>query len=161
MISLLRGRSRDEDASPDALSVARVDRRTKSLTKRLGTGEVAVIDHPDVVAGPARVDPRTKRLTARLRPDDVAVIDHTDIDRVSAEALVACRPAAVLNAAASISGRYPNMGPDILLAADIPLIDGLGSDVMTLSEGSRVRIEDNSVYSADGTLIAEGRLSSR
>ena len=125
MISLLRGRSRDEDASPDALSVARVDRRTKSLTKRLGTGEVAVID-------------------------------HLDIDRVSAEALVACRPAAVLNAAASISGRYPNMGPDILLAADIPLIDDLGSDVMTLSEGSRVRIEDNSVYSADGTLIAEG-----
>ena len=125
MISLLRGRSRDEDASPDALSVARVDRRTKSLTKRLGTGEVAVID-------------------------------HLDIDRVSAEALVACRPAAVLNAAASISGRYPNMGPDILRAADIPLIDGLGSDVMTLSEGSRVRIEDNSVYSADGTLIAEG-----
>ena len=125
MISLLRGRSRDEDASPDALSVARVDRRTKSLTKRLGTGEVAVID-------------------------------HLDIDRVSAEALVACRPAAVLNAAASISGRYPNMGPEILLSAEIPLIDDLGADVMTLTEGSRVRIEEDQVYAADGTLVAEG-----
>ena len=125
MISLLRGRSRDEDASAEALSVVRVDRRTKSLTKRLRAGEIAVID-------------------------------HLDIDRVSAEALVACRPAAVLNAAASISGRYPNMGPDILLAADIPLIDELGSDVMTLTEGSRVRIDGDSVYDADGTVIAEG-----
>ena len=34
-----------------------------------------------------------------------------DIDRVAAEALVACRPAAVVNAAPSISGRYPNLGP--------------------------------------------------
>ncbi|WP_022916561.1 putative cytokinetic ring protein SteA [Ruania albidiflava] len=125
MISLLRGRSHDEDASAEALAVARVDRRTKSLTKRLGAGEVAVID-------------------------------HLDIDRVSAEALVACRPAAVLNAAASISGRYPNMGPEILLAADIPLIDDLGADVMTLTEGSRVRVEENQVYAADGTLVAEG-----
>ena len=125
MISLLRGRSHDEDASAEALAVVRVDRRTKSLTKRLGAGEVAVID-------------------------------HLDIDRVSAEALVACRPAAVLNAAASISGRYPNMGPEILLAAEIPLIDDLGADVMTLTEGSRVRIEEDKVYAADGALVAEG-----
>ena len=49
-----------------------------------------------------RVDRRTKNLTKRLQPGDIAVIDHMDIDRVSAEALVACRPAAVVNAAASI-----------------------------------------------------------
>ena len=42
---------------------------------------------------------RTKDLTKRLRPGDIAVIDHLDLDRVSAEALVACRPAAVVNAA--------------------------------------------------------------
>ena len=60
---------------------------------------------------PARVDRRTKNLTKRLRPGDIAVIDHVDLDRVSAEALVACRPAAVVNAAPSISGRYPNLGP--------------------------------------------------
>ncbi|MFL5976683.1 MAG: hypothetical protein ACJ76G_16305, partial [Solirubrobacterales bacterium] len=53
------------------------------------------------VTGTVRVDPRTKALTKRLRPGDVAVIDHLDIDRVSAEALVACQPAAVLNAARS------------------------------------------------------------
>ena len=67
---------------------------------------------PEPLPGPAaggvaRVDRRTKYLTKRLRAGEIAVIDHQDIDRVAAEALVACRPAAVVNAAASISGRYP------------------------------------------------------
>src|SRR5690606_24365794 len=88
---------------------------------------------PSGITGPARVDPRTKNLTKRLQPGDIAVIDHLDIDRVSAEALVACRPALVLNAARSTSGRYPNLGPGILLEAGVPLVDDLGPDVMSLA----------------------------
>jgi uncharacterized membrane-anchored protein len=108
------------------------------------------------IAGPARVDRRTKHLTKRLRPGDVAVIDHADLDRVSAEALVGCRPAAVLNAAASTSGRYPNLGPEIIVGAGIPLIDGLGAQVMTaLHDGSPVRVDGGSVWSGDA-LVAEG-----
>jgi uncharacterized membrane-anchored protein len=106
-------------------------------------------------AGPVRVDPRTKALTKRLRPGDVAVIDHLDIDRVSAEALVACRPVAVLNAARSTSGRYPNLGPEIIVAAGIPLVDDLGPDVMNLTEGRVVRVEDGVVYDGE-RLVAEG-----
>lgn len=106
--------------------------------------------------GVVRVDSRTKSLTKRLRAGEIAVIDHTDIDRVSAEALVACRPAAVLNAAASISGRYPNLGPQILLEAGIPLIDDLGPDVMTLTEGVKVLIDDGGVYTPVGAVVAEG-----
>src|SRR3954468_21110591 len=108
-----------------------------------------------VVAGPARVDPRTKGLTKRLRPGDVAVIDHLDLDRVSAEALVACQPAAVLNAARSTSGRYPNLGPEILIDAGIPLVDDLGPDIMALTEGHAVRVLDGAVYDGS-TLVAEG-----
>src|SRR5690349_10680100 len=78
------------------------------------------------VVGTARIDARTKNLTKRLQPGDVAVIDHLDIDTVAAEALVARRPAAVVNASASTSGRYPNLGPQILLAAGVPLIDNVG-----------------------------------
>ncbi len=105
--------------------------------------------------GPARVDARTKALTKRLRPGDVAVIDHLDIDRVSAEALVACQPAAVLNAARSTSGRYPNLGPEIIVAAGIPLVDDLGPDVMNVTEGHAVRVEDGSVYDGE-RLVARG-----
>ena len=107
------------------------------------------------LSGSARVDARTKNLTKRLQPGDIAVIDHVDIDRVSAEALVACRPAAVLNAAKSSTGRYPNLGPEILVAAGIPLIDDLGGSVMSLREGRPVRVEDEGVYSGT-VLVAEG-----
>ncbi|MCL2455094.1 MAG: putative cytokinetic ring protein SteA [Micrococcales bacterium] len=111
----------------------------------------------DGLAGPARVDARTKNLTKRLLPGDIAVIDHLDLDRVSAEALVACRPAAVLNAARSTSGRYPNLGPGILMDAGIPLIDDLGPDVMAISEGHELRIDGAAVHDGD-TLVAEGVL---
>jgi len=95
--------------------------------------------------GRVRVDRRTKNLTKRLQPGDIAVIDHVDIDRVSAEALVACRPMAVLNAAKSTSGRYPNLGPGILLEAGIPLVDDLGPDVMTLVDGHPVAVVGDEV----------------
>ncbi|MBU4216177.1 MAG: hypothetical protein KJ792_16195 [Actinobacteria bacterium] len=108
-----------------------------------------------IVVGPARVDARTKSLTKRLRPGDVAVIDHLDLDRVSAEALVACHPAAVLNAARSTSGRYPNLGPEILVEAGIPLVDDLGPDVMAVPEGHELHLQGGAVHDGD-QLVAEG-----
>jgi uncharacterized membrane-anchored protein len=102
------------------------------------------------IVGIARVDARTKNLTKRLQPGDVAVIDHLDVDTVAAEALVSRRPAVVVNAAASTSGRYPNLGPQILLDAGIPLVDGVGRDVMAaVHEGQPVRVQDGSVYVGD------------
>src|SRR6476660_4360572 len=109
------------------------------------------------VRGPVRVDARTKNLTKRLKPGDIAVIDHQDIDKVSAEALLACRPAAVVNAAPSISGRYPNLGPEILVDAGIPLIDNVGKDVMhDLHEGQQVRIEGDQIWVGD-EVVAKGQ----
>lgn len=107
------------------------------------------------IVAPVRVDTRTKNLVPRLQPGEIAVIDHLDIDRVAAESLVERRPAAVLNAARSISGRYPNLGPEILVAAGIPLVDDLGNDVMGLREGRRVRVDEGKVFEGD-TLVAEG-----
>jgi uncharacterized membrane-anchored protein len=108
--------------------------------------------------GVVRVDRRTKNLTKRLRPGEIAVIDHQDIDRVAAEALVACRPAAVINASASISGRYPNLGPEIIVSAGIPLLDEVGPDVMELArEGEQLRVEGNVLFRGD-TPLAAGKL---
>ncbi|MFC4556477.1 putative cytokinetic ring protein SteA [Georgenia faecalis] len=115
----------------------------------------ATVETEPGVRGPVRVDARTKNLTKRLQPGDIAVIDHVDLDRVSAEALVACQPAAVLNAAPSSSGRYPNLGPGIVVDAGIPLIDDLGPAVMTLVEGREVHVVDGEVRQGD-TLVAEG-----
>lgn len=111
--------------------------------------------------GTIRVDPRTKDLTKRLRAGDIAVIDHQDLDRVSAEALLGCKPVAVINAAQSISGRYPNMGPDILLEAGMPLLDNVGADAMTaLKDGQRARLDGDTLY-VEGVVVAKGILFDR
>lgn len=103
------------------------------------------------VGGPARLDRRTKDLTKRLRSGDIAIIDHLDIDRVSAEALIACEPAAVINVQQSVSGRYPNLGPQILLEAGIPLLDAIDADLFAgVKEGDRLRIDGNVIYREAG-----------
>ncbi|MGK5739834.1 putative cytokinetic ring protein SteA [Micromonospora sp. URMC 103] len=113
---------------------------------------------PGVVCGTARLDRRTKRLVGRLRPGDIAVIDHVDLDRVAADSLVAVGVAAVLNAKPSVSGRYPNLGPEVLIGAGIPLLDDLGEGIFEqVREGDTVRIEGNTVYVRDEP-VAHGSL---
>ncbi|MGK5555300.1 putative cytokinetic ring protein SteA [Actinomadura kijaniata] len=108
------------------------------------------------IAAVARLDRRTKDLTKRLQPGEIAVIDHVDLDRVSAEALVSCRVGAVVNVAPSISGRYPNLGPQILVEAGIPLIDDVGPEIFVkLGEGDQVRVDDATVYKGD-EVVAKG-----
>ncbi|NUO34419.1 MAG: hypothetical protein HOQ27_05045 [Dermatophilaceae bacterium] len=109
------------------------------------------------VTGPARVDRRTKRLTKRLQAGDIAVIDHSDLDKVSADALVTIRPAAVVNASASISGRYPNLGPQILVDAGIPVLDAAGPDVMEIGDGEPLRLDGADLWSGQ-TKVASGAL---
>jgi uncharacterized membrane-anchored protein len=108
------------------------------------------------VVGPARVDRRTKRLTRRLQPGDVAVIDHEDLDRLAAEELVEAQAGAVVNAARSISGRYPNVGPLLVAAAGIPLVDDVGREIMDLvREGQVLRVEGPEILSGD-EVVAKG-----
>jgi uncharacterized membrane-anchored protein len=107
------------------------------------------------VVGIARIDRRTKNLTKRIRPGEVAIIDHRDIDRVSAEALVVAGVAAVVNVSESISGRYPNLGPEIIVAAGIPLLDDVGPEVLaSVREGDRVRVDDGVLYVGSTQRIA-------
>jgi uncharacterized membrane-anchored protein len=111
---------------------------------------------PGPVGGVVRLDRRTKHLVSRVRPGEVALIDHVDLDRVAAESLVAARVAAVLNAKPSISGRYPNLGPELLVAAGIPLLDDLGEDVFEhVRDGDQVEVDGNSVL-VDGVAVAYG-----
>ncbi|MGQ0433102.1 MAG: putative cytokinetic ring protein SteA, partial [Microthrixaceae bacterium] len=80
----------------------------------------------------ARVDRRTKQLVKRVQPGEIMVIDHADLDRVAAETIVEAQAGGVINASPSMSGRYPNLGPLLVCAAGIPLIDDVGAEVLTL-----------------------------
>ena len=116
-------------------------------------------DTPPGVAGTARVDQRTKTLVKRLNPGDIAIIDHADLDRVSADELRACKVAAVVNVAKSVTGRYPNLGPRILLESSIPLLDDVGREILTrIAEGDQVRLDGEILYGKDGQAIAKGVL---
>jgi uncharacterized membrane-anchored protein len=111
---------------------------------------------PPGVVGRVRLDRRTRSLTSRLRPGEIAVVDHVDLDRISADQLVACRVGAVVNAALSTSGRYPNLGPEILVAAGIPLLDGVGDGVFgELREGDEVRLHGDELFVGD-RVVARG-----
>jgi uncharacterized membrane-anchored protein len=117
---------------------------------------------PTQIGGQVRLDRRTKNLTKRLRPGEIAVIHHTDLDRVSAEALVKAGVAAVVNAVPSVSGRYPNLGPGLLLDAGIPLIDDVGEQVFSdVHEGDRLILDGGRLVSRAGDVVAEGTLVTR
>jgi len=104
----------------------------------------------------ARIDRRTKNLLRRVQPGEVAFIDHEDLDRVSAEGLADKGVSAVVNAARSISGRYPNLGPLILVERGVPLIDGVGKLLMSkVKEGQPVRVDGDRVY-AGAELVGVG-----
>ncbi|HEY2224419.1 MAG TPA: putative cytokinetic ring protein SteA [Actinomycetospora sp.] len=83
----------------------------------------------------------------RLGPGDVAVIDQVDLDRSTATALLEAGVVGVVNAAPSISGRYPNLGPEILVEAGVVLVDDCGPSVFRdLSDGATVRLHDGAVH---------------
>ncbi len=109
-----------------------------------------------ILVGTARVDSRTKDLAKRLLVGEIAVIDHVDLDTVATESLLAAGVGGVINAQACISGRYPNPGPLLLPAADIPVIDGVGSEIMeAITDGAMVSIDGSQVV-VDGVTVATG-----
>jgi uncharacterized membrane-anchored protein len=99
------------------------------------------------VTGVARVDRRAEALLPRLRRGDIAVLDEVDLDRATADALVAAEVAGVVNASPCISGRYPTLGPEILVNVGVPVIDAVGTDVFRdVKDGTSVRLHENTVY---------------
>lgn len=95
----------------------------------------------------ARIDRRTKNLTRRLKPGDIAVIDHTDLDQVAADSLCKAKVKMVINASPSISGRYPNPGPAVLLKEGIAILDNVGSDVFDkIHEGDILEIKGPEIW---------------
>ena len=102
------------------------------------------------VSGTARVDRDVDRLLRRIGPGDIVVMDALDLDRITADALVEADVVAVVNASPSISGRYPNLGPEVLVANGVMLIDDAGPEIFKkIKDGARIRLNDGGVYTGD------------
>ncbi|AYE95791.1 thiamine pyrophosphokinase [Mycobacterium paragordonae] len=106
------------------------------------------------LVGTARVDRNIDRLLRRVCPGDIVVLDILDLDRITADALVEADIAAVVNASPSVSGRYPNLGPEVLVNNGVTLIDETGPEIFKkVKDGSKIRLYEGGVYSGDRRLI--------
>ena len=110
------------------------------------------------VEAPIKVDRKTKRLAKRLTGGEIAVINHKDIDEVAANSLVEGKIKLVINASQSISGRYPNKGPGILVDKNILIVDNIGEELFNnLQEGQIIEVIDGKIY-RDGALLGQGEV---
>lgn len=108
-----------------------------------------MIGNRNARTGVLRKGTRTKDLVKRLHPGDLALIRHEDLDALAAETLVRARVAAVLNAAPSMTGRYPNAGPRVLLENRVPLVELVDpADFDAIPDGEKVTLK-----------VAEGKLT--
>ena len=106
------------------------------------------------VSGAACCDRRTKLLVKRLRPGAIAVIDHADLDALAAGALAEAGAGAVINARPFITGKYPNRGPAVLLAAGVPLFQlSDPAHFARLREGASLTVDDGQGLYQDNRLL--------
>lgn len=104
----------------------------------------------DGVSGRVRAGRETSRLLSRLEVGDIAVLDHIDLDSATAHALVAKGVTAVVNASPSTSGRYPNLGPSVLVDAGVLVLDDVGTNVFVdLRDGARARVANDALWIED------------
>jgi len=110
------------------------------------------------LVGAARVDRRTSAALLRAHPGDVLVLAHQDLDRETAHAIVGRGVAAVVNTRPFISGRYPNLGPQVLVEAGVVLLEVLDPGLLTaVREGRPVRIHDAGLW-AEVEQLGAGRV---
>lgn len=106
------------------------------------------------LTGIARLDKNPTNVLSRVGPGDIVILDTEDIDRLTADALVAADVLAVVNVTSSFSGRYPNSGPEMLVANGIVLIDEVGPAALKkIKDGTRIRLHEGGVYAGDKQLV--------
>ncbi len=131
-------------------------RRSRTRASLPGIHGVARVQPaaPDYAAAAAITD--LADLARRSRPGDIAVIDRLDLDAASARQLVATGVAAVVNAAPSISGRYPALGAQVLVDSGVVLLDRAGPEVVrVIGDGDRVRLDGSLLHRGDDVVRGE------
>lgn len=107
--------------------------------------------------GIIRKDNKTKNMIKRLKPGEIALINHKDLDEVAAMSLVEKKVKCIINVNKTISGKYPNQGPSVLLDANIPIFESDESLFDKIKEGEIVEIRDNEII-YNGEKIGECQL---
>ncbi len=108
------------------------------------------------LTGRAVLGRKTKDIVARLSEETIPIIHHENLDRVTAETLVDSGVRAVVNAAGSATGTYPNLGPFILARAGVYILDRVGEAAFEgVRDGDEVELRGDSLYRG-GRFVARG-----
>lgn len=111
--------------------------------------------------GVVKVDTKTKNLVKRIKQGEIAVICHNDIDEVAANSLIERRVRAVINTGQSTSGKYPNLGPLLLISAGIPLLDVVNLEInKNIADDDFIEVIDKDIYK-NNQILARGFLLSK
>lgn len=110
--------------------------------------------------GIVKKDTKTKNLTKRLKPGDIAIINHKDLDEVAAMSLAEKKVKCIINVNKTISGRYPNQGPSVLLDANIPIYEGDEELFGLVEEGDIIEISGEDILK-EGVKISQCKLLDR
>ncbi|MBO9521179.1 MAG: hypothetical protein J7518_06535 [Nocardioidaceae bacterium] len=106
-------------------------------------------------AGGHTVTVRTHRdlgtLIARAGEGELIALDRRDLDAATARALLAKKPWGVINGAEFISGRFANLGPQLLAEAGVVLLETDREHVQALTDGGTVRVDGSTLY--DGAVV--------
>jgi len=107
--------------------------------------------------GVVRKDVKTKNLIKRLKPGEIALINHKDIDELAALSLVEKKVKCIINVNETISGKYPNQGPSILLNSNIPIFEADEILFENIEEGQIVEIKENDII-CNGKVLGKCKL---
>lgn len=107
------------------------------------------------IKGIVKRDKKTKNLISRLQQKDIAIISHKDLDEIAAISLADKKISCVINTEHTISGRYPNPGPVILMERGIPIFEIRDiQNINMIKDGDVIEIIDDSIVFM-GNKIAE------
>jgi len=100
-------------------------------------------------------------LLDRVQAGDLVVIDRRDLDAGSAKSLAERKPAAVLNAAEFVSGRFANLGPAVLDDSGVLLLEGDAAAVRRLKDGTVLRLDGSTLYDGAQVVLEARRVTTQ
>lgn len=112
------------------------------------------VDEPGI-KGVVRDCLRSDRALNKLGEGDIVVVEAPDITRVLAQRIIDAKAGAVVNTGAFTTGVVPNFGPQMLLDADVVLVENaVPSEASKIRDGKVHRLYEGKLYLGDRRVAA-------
>ena len=111
-----------------------------------------MVKQTELIEGKIKKCEKTKQLVRTIRPGEIALIRHRDLDPLAANGLIGAGVKAVVNAAPTLTGTFPNDGPGMLIRSGVPIFEIEEKHFSALKDGTVVTIGDGKL-NAERTVV--------